>query len=481
MRARFLALATAGVALFASPACRTPDQGDPRMVSEWIHSLYGIVRAERLSPPVASRLFAYASVALHEGMASAIPGMPSLAGTLNGLEPMPTAEHPGPHHPTLVAVAAEQVLLEELLAEGLPGTLAALARLADSLDAAVDTDPDTRSRSRELGRTIGQHVAAWARTDGFGETRTMAYTPATTDPGAWINDSPVSNYGAQNLSGASQAVSAGDPSLELRAGQASDRALVMNRPKRRGRSELAPVNMAGATEPHWGLLRPFLLARWDECPIPAPPAYSTDTTSTLYREALAVIAYQRTLTPEQREIAYYWADNPGETATPAGHWIAIAGQLTSQRRLTAREAATLFLAGAITQADAFIATWGYKYAFNTIRPRTYIRRLIDPAWEPLIPTPPFPEYPAGHSTQSAAAAIALTAVLDDSPFEDSTGLAIGHPVRGFASFAQAAEEAGTSRLYGGIHFDQGNSAGRELGSCVGQAAVSRLRTAGVLR
>ena len=126
----------------------------------------------------------------------------------------------------------------------------------------------------------------------------------------------------------------------------------------------------------------------------------------------------------------------------------------------------------MAQADAFIAAWGYKYQFNLLRPRTYIRRVIDSTWEPLIPTPPFPEHPAGHSTQSAAAATVITALIGAAPFTDSTSISLGHAVRSFASFHAASEEAGMSRIYGGIHYPSGNAGGLALGRCIGTAVAA---------
>jgi hypothetical protein len=182
-----------------------------------------------------------------------------------------------------------------------------------------------------------------------------------------------------------------------------------------------------------------------------------------------------TLTDEQKTIAYYWADNAGESGTPVGHWMSIASQMISERQLDIDKAIQLVHATAIAQADAFIASWGYKYQFNLLRPRTYIRRVIDSTWEPLIPTPPFPEHPAGHSTQSSAAAAAITAFIGASPFSDSTSISIGHKVRRFASFQAASEEAGMSRIYGGIHYPSGNEAGLQLGRCIGAKVATALR------
>ena len=233
--------------------------------------------------------------------------------------------------------------------------------------------------------------------------------------------------------------------------------------------------MAGATEPYWGTLRPFVLERWDACAVPPVPPYSTDARSVLHRDAVEVRRVKAALTPEQRTIALFWADNAGESGTPAGHWLSIASQLGNERHLSAIAAARAVMLTAAAQADAFIAAWGYKYRDNRLRPRAYIRRVIDASWEPAIPTPPFPEYPAGHSTQSAAAATVLAALIGDGPFTDSTSVSIGHSVRHFDSFHAAASEAGMSRVYGGIHFPSGDAAGRALGACIGEKVVERWR------
>ncbi len=463
----------AALALACAPA---GPSADPGMVAEWMHQLYGMVRTERLSPPVASRLLGYASVALYQGLAAVDPSLPPLTATLTGSPEFPSADDPAGHDATLVAVEAERVVLDSLLAGGLPTTRAALARLADSLrDAriALGVAAEIRTRSADLGARIGNAVVAWSRTDGFEATRGRPYAPPV-GPGLWVNDTPTSDYTATSRSGATQSVALDNPANQLRAGAASDRDLILGRPKPAGQRDLPAANPAGATEPFWGTLRPFVLRTWDECPLPPPPPYDRAPGSPLHQEAMAVVETMRGLTDEQRQITLYWADNPGETGTPAGHWLAIGGQMVSQRGLTAAQAARLFVATATAQADAFIAGWGYKYEFNLIRPRTYIRRLIDPAWEPLIPTPPFPEYPSGHSTQSAAAASVLTALLGTVAFDDSTGLYIGHPVRRFPSFDAAAEEAGLSRIYGGLHFPVGNTGGQDLGRCIGATVIARL-------
>jgi membrane-associated phospholipid phosphatase len=127
-------------------------------------------------------------------------------------------------------------------------------------------------------------------------------------------------------------------------------------------------------------------------------------------------------------------------------------------------------------SDGFVACWKSKFDYDLLRPVTYIKKVIDDAWEPLLPTPPFPEYPSGHSTQSAAAATVLTQFFGENfAFEDRTHVREKFQGRPFNSFWDAANEAGISRLYGGIHFRAAVERGLEQGRCVG-AAVNALKT-----
>lgn len=474
---RYRAVVVALAFVAALSACREPN-ADPRLVSEWMHTLYGTVRVERLSPPVASRLLTYATSALYSGLATTSNDLPPLAGALNGFPVLPAPNAGEQYDGTLVAVAAERVVLDSLLREALPTTRSAVSRLADSLEAAriaVGVNEATSRRSTDLGQRIGLSIVSWSRTDGFAATRGRKYVPPV-GPGLWVNDAPGNTFAAQNLSGASEFVALDNPANIMRPGSTSDRGLILNRPKR-AVSTLPAVNMSGMSEPYWGEVRPFTLTDPAECAVTAPPPYATDSSAVAYREARVVFETRRALTPEQRAIAFYWADNAGESGTPVGHWISIASQMVSQRGLTAEQAAALMVQTSAAMADAFIASWKYKYQYNLYRPRPYIRSLIDSTWEPLIPTPPFPEYPSGHSTQSAAAAAVLTARLGDIAFDDSTGLSIGNEVRRFTSFNAAANEAGMSRVYGGIHFPSGNVGGATLGKCIGAKVVARFAPA----
>jgi membrane-associated phospholipid phosphatase len=128
---------------------------------------------------------------------------------------------------------------------------------------------------------------------------------------------------------------------------------------------------------------------------------------------------------------------------------------------------------AIALADGFISSWDEKYRSNLIRPETVINAYLDERWEPLLQTPPFPEYTSGHSVVSTAAATVL-AQLYGSPFAfvDSSEVEFGLPARSFPSFEAAAAEAAISRLYAGIHYrpaiEQGIVQGRRVGTLVNE-------------
>jgi hypothetical protein len=202
--------------------------------------------------------------------------------------------------------------------------------------------------------------------------------------------------------------------------------------------------------------------------------YSEDPTSAFYAEALEVYQTVRNLTPAQREIALYWADEPGRTATPAGHWMAILTQILKDGEFTLDFAAEAYAKLGITAADAFIACWHTKYQYNLLRPISYIQKVIDASWNvtgtatPVV-SPSFPEYTSGHSVQSSAAAFVLSELLGDNfTFRDTTHHSLGFASRSYNSFTEAAMEAALSRLYGGIHYRSAIEAGMLQGRCVGQ-------------
>jgi membrane-associated phospholipid phosphatase len=209
------------------------------------------------------------------------------------------------------------------------------------------------------------------------------------------------------------------------------------------------------------------------CPVLPHTPYSEDPNSAFFADAMQVYTVSKTLTDEQKLIARFWSDDPMMSPTPPGHWISIALQIIDRDAIDGLRSTDLLARLGIALADSFIGNWADKYKYDLLRPVTYINRHIDPAWQPLLITPPFPEHPSGHSTQSGAAAAALTAFFGEGfAFSDNTHEADGMPTRHYPDFWAAAEEAAISRLYGGIHFAPANQLGLEQGRCIGAHAAA---------
>ncbi|HEX2058261.1 MAG TPA: phosphatase PAP2 family protein [Actinomycetota bacterium] len=208
---------------------------------------------------------------------------------------------------------------------------------------------------------------------------------------------------------------------------------------------------------------------------PPPPAYGSPQFMTELEE---VKRLSTEATEEEKELAFFWDDGPG-TYSPAGHWNDIAIDLVRNRGLGTIETARAFALMNAAIRDAFIATWHAKYHYWSIRPVTAIRRAqiagepnpyYDPEWLPNLPTPAFPAYPSGHSTESAAAARVLQYLMPDSgePSEDIAG-----EMGPAGSIDELAEQAAYSRLLGGIHFRSDNDAGLILGRRIAALAIER--------
>ena len=179
-------------------------------------------------------------------------------------------------------------------------------------------------------------------------------------------------------------------------------------PSGTGKWSATPPAFAAPLLPYWGKNRPFVLRSGADCPAPPPPPYSEEPGSAFYKDAQEVYQISNAATQEQRQYALYWADDAGKTPTPAGHWAYIANDLLKTQKANLGRAAEVLARLNMAMSDAFVAAWHTKYSQNVIRPVTYVQLVMDSNWTPpLIPTPPFPDYPSGHATQSAAAAAVL--------------------------------------------------------------------------
>jgi hypothetical protein len=423
-RRAFLTLTAASIAAPVFPAFAGMGAGDDArgVLLNWYKLVLELVRhTATYSPPVASRAFAYLGVTAYEVLTAGKAGYTTLAGQMNGLAPLPV-------RPSGVQdAAALNAALSQSIRDFFGNTGPTGQRAMDAMQRAMGT-PDAASES--YGRAVAAHVLAWSQSDGGAVVENMGF-PLEYDLGgkasSWVPTSLV-------------------------------------------RLQQAPLL------PNWGSNRTFAAPSGQTCGIAPHPDYSEDPASDFYAEAMVVYETSKNLTAEQKTIARFWSDDPMLSPTPPGHWISIMLQIIDRDGLDAVQSADVLARLGAALADAFIGCWWAKYKYDLIRPVTYIRRVVDPKWEPLLITPPFPEYPSGHSTQSGAAAAVLTGFFGEGfAFSDATHVDDAIPVREFPSFAAAAEEAAMSRLFGGIHFPSGNTNGLEQGRCIG-AYAANLRT-----
>jgi hypothetical protein len=417
--------------------CVTPARAggltQEQVLQQWYQLVLKLVRhTPNYTPPFASRSFAYLGVTTYEAVASGDDKRLSLAGQLNGLTELPQRAKGKPFDDAVVVNAALAESMQLYFGNTGPSGQNALRASTKKFEKAVakGVAKDVLKRSTAHGVAIAQHIYKWSLMDGGAVIENMGF-PISYDlkkgPGQWV---PTNQLGMQQL-----------PLL-----------------------------------PEWGKNRTFAMLSSTACKLPPPPVYSEAKDSAFYAEALEVLTVRKSLTKEQINVARFWSDDPMLSVTPPGHWIAITLQMAERDKLPATKTAEALARVGIAVADAFIGGWRDKYDYNLLRPITYIRKHIDPAFEPLLITPPFPEYPSGHSVQSSAAATVLEIMFGENfVFEDAKYIADGQQPRNFSSFKEAAREAAMSRLYGGIHFRAGMEKGLEQGACIG-AFAAKLKT-----
>jgi hypothetical protein len=406
---------------------------------QWMTNLANSVKNDVVSPPVAARTYAYGAIAIYESVVHGMPGYQSLAGQLNGLDSLPT---PNPaleyDWPSVLAQTMHRVVNEGVYTYPnriffehttlSDASLKSLGRVQLGYRTAQGVPDDVMLNSITYADELADALIAWSNADGYYALRYKGWIPPQ-GPDKWV---PTGF---------------------------SDTDKVVN-----------PL------EPHFGEVRPLVLTSGGECK-PAnlglgPPAFSTDPSSEMYQQAKLVRDTEVNLNDEQREIARFWADDPGATPTPPGHWLSIATKLLRPTNLA--NAAAGYVSVSMGFFDSFIAVWESKYDYNLFRPSTYVRRHIDPGWQTFLGVPPFPTYVSGHSGVSGASGVLFTDYFGTGGFVDDTKLRRGFAARTFASFTDAAEEAAVSRLYGGIHWEFDNNDGLALGECVAGAIIDRV-------
>jgi RHS repeat-associated protein len=388
------------------------------VILTWNRVALEAIRREAVSPPAAARILAMVHAAMYDAV-NAITQKYAVYRVDAGNLAANASE-----------IAAAAAAAAKILNTIYPNQQAYInATLDGSLSAAGNDSAKTAGIA--LGESVAANILAWRQTDG--SRTTIAYNPST-EAGKWQPDLP---------------------------------------------------NFGGALLPQWGSVKTFALQTGSQFrPNGAPSLTSAEYTAAFNEVKNYGAINSSSRSSEQTEVALFWADGSG-TYTPSGHWNEIAATAASMAGKNLLENARVFAQLNLALADAGIAAWDAKYTYNTWRPITAIRQAdkdgnenttADANWLPLVNTPPFPEYISGHSTFSSAAATILTRAFGDnfSFYTSTTGLP--EVSRHFASFQQAALEAGESRIYGGIHFQFANRDGQTLGKQIGDYVADRFLT-----
>lgn len=262
-----VALLVAGCTENNNPLTPTPgaDAFNADMAIGWMDLATDLVKAERWTPPTASRLFGYTGVTLYESVVNGMPNNRSLVGQLNELDGLPEFGDDKYHWPT-VANSAVATLMRGMFANSTAASLDAITAMEDfnNEQFADDTDAESFERSVNQGKLLGLAMFGWALNDGYPQFNNCTFTVPIGD-GKWIPTPPA---------------------------------------------------FAAPLQPCWGDVRPFALANGNECMPGPPPAFSELEGSPFYNEMMEVYTTCQNLTTEQRTITDFWSDNPGQTSTP---------------------------------------------------------------------------------------------------------------------------------------------------------------------
>jgi len=423
-------------------ACNTASDykqitSDPSFYANTVHELNQVVMGNNFSPIVASRNYAYASIAGYEVTAAGAPAQyQSLAGQLKGLKTIPL-----PEDTSKIDFPMASVLAFSMVGEAVTFPEGSMKEYTDSLKKMVKAHgmpSSVLSATEAYAKKVGATILAWSKLDNYAQTRSAEKYTVKDIPGRWVPTPPM---------------------------------------------------YASAAEPHWMEIRTMVLDSASQFRPKAPPAFNiSDKKSEYYINVMMVKNAVDSLTEEQKHIANFWDDNPfkinvnghamfsTKKFSPPGHWMSIVGIANQTAKGSFQTATYAYAKTAIALFDAFIHCWDAKYTFNTIRPETVINKYFDANWRPLLQTPAFPEYTCGHSTISSSAAEALTSVYGDHfAYTDSTEIEFGIANRKFTSFRQAADENNWARFYGGLHFHNSCITSTQQGKLVGNWVVTHLK------
>ncbi|WP_339923621.1 vanadium-dependent haloperoxidase [uncultured Cyclobacterium sp.] len=401
-----------------------PKQKIPAKSIGWVtEKMTELMVHDITNPPLAGRFYGYACLSGYETLASQSKDYPSFTGFLNEFPPVSIPEKESPS----IEISALFAMLQTAAAmqPSGPELLSLNQSLFDSAKTWGYSEEDI-SAAEQYATKISEQVLNYAQKDKYRDISNYPRYQPTEGKGNWYPTPP---------------------------------------------GYFAPV------EPYFNTVRPFTLKAADQFkPLP-PVAFSTDPNSEFYK--LMQEVYTLEMNKEQREIAGFWDCNPfalQETGhlmvgikqiSPGGHWMGITAIACQQSNLDFYETLKINSLVAIGLMDGFISCWDEKYRSDRIRPETAIRKYIDPNYQPMLQTPPFPEYLSGHSTISTTSAVILTYFFGETyRYTDTVEEQYGLGSRSYTSFMHASEEASISRLYGGIHYMDAITRGQDQGKKV---------------
>jgi hypothetical protein len=416
---------------------------DASLFNDTMQILTDVVVYDIFSPPVASRVYVYPTIAAYSIMQKTYPNKyNSLEYQLSDFKEISSYEDPDVI-PNLSAIHAFLIVGKALIfsenkideyMDNLYDELRSLGLPARKLN-----------KSKEYGEIVASEILKWADDDFYKQTRTF-------------------------------------PKYTIQQGDKFWKP--------------TPPDYMEGIEPHWNKIRPMVIPSTDIFNPPPPLEINMSKNSSFYNELMEVYRIGRQVTEdnndsEEAKIAAFWDCNPyvshhkghamfaTKKITPGGHWIGITKIASDISNDTFDEAINSYLNVSVALFDAFIACWDTKWNTLVVRPETLINQYLDDEWLPKLQTPPFPEYTSGHSVISKASAIVLTKIYgEDFSFDDSTEIKYGLPIRSFNSFMHAADEAAISRLYGGIHYrmavEHGVVQGDKVGRYISQNLISKI-------
>ncbi|MGZ3751311.1 MAG: vanadium-dependent haloperoxidase [Mucilaginibacter sp.] len=423
--------------LYSGNSCtssHTKPQLNTRDISRAIETMTHIMVHDVTNPPLAARFYAYACLAGFEVVTENDPQEKSLKSALNAYPHFNTISVKGYDY-RLSALLAMMETAAKLQPSG-SLMLQYKRRFLDSCSS-IGYQRDVIESSENYALSIAKGILAYAKADGYRKISNYKRYIPLGKSGTWYPTPPA---------------------------------------------YLQPV------EPYFKTVRPFTLDSSSQFKPVAPVEFSTYSNSSFNKLMRVTYEYDASrLSVVQREIAAFWDCNPFavqdnghmliglKKISPGAHWMGITSIACAKSKTDFSKAMEIHTIVALGLMDSFICCWDEKYRSNRLRPETAIHQSLNPNWKPLLQTPPFPEYLSGHSCISATSALLLSHYFGDHfEYTDTVENGYGIKPRTYHSFNEAAIEAGFSRLYGGIHFQDAIDNGRQQGIAVGNWIIKRV-------